>query len=287
LTPECSVSSRISYAVSRDAGLDIEGFGTSIGDALIESDLVKDVGDVFSLTEAQLADLDLGETSTGGTRTLGQKNAAKIMAEIEKAKAQPLNKVITALSMRFTGRTFGRRLAAQFETMEALVSHCLQLANVEGIGQKKAEVIHEQLKKNEPVIAKLRAAGVNMGTPKPKPAAGAKGPKLAKEGKPLSVVVTGSVKGAPTLASLSRSGVQELIEANGGKASGSVSKTTDLLVCGEPGSTKWNKAQELGIRIVTPRSSPRCWRMAKRSPHRRLRGAFPFRRGGPSCCPHT
>lgn len=252
-TPECSVSGRISYAVSRDAGLDIEGFGSSIGDALIEADLVKDVGDVFSLTEDQLADLDMGETSTGGTRTLGQKNAAKIMAEIEKAKAQPLNKVITALSMRFTGRTFGRRLAAQFETMEALQAATVsQLANVEGIGEKKAEVIHEQLKKNEPVIAKLRAAGVNMGAPKQKPAAGAKGPKLAKEGKPLSVVVTGSVKGAPTLASLSRSGVQELIEANGGRASGSVSKTTDLLVCGEPGSTKWNKAQELGIRIVTP-----------------------------------
>lgn len=252
-TPECSVSGRIAYAVSRDAGLDIEGFGTSIGDALIETDLVKDVGDVFSLTEDQLAGLEMGDTSTGGTRTLGQKNAAKIMAEIEKAKAQPLNRVITALSMRFTGRTFGRRLAAQFETMEALQAATVsQLANVEGIGQKKAEVIHEQLKKNEPVIAKLRAAGVNMGAPKPKPAAGAAGPKLAKAGKPLNVVVTGSVKGAPTLASLSRSGVQELIEANGGKASGSVSKSTDLLVCGEIGSAKWTKAQELGIKTVTP-----------------------------------
>ena len=264
LTPECSVSGRISYAVSRDAGLDIEGLGTSIGDALIEADLVKDVGDVFSLTEAQLADLDLGETSTGGTRTLGQKNAAKIMAEIEKAKTQPLNRVITSLSMRFTGRTFGRRLASQFETMEALQEATVsQLANVEGIGEKKAEVIHEQLKKNEPVIAKLRAAGVNMGAPKPQPAAGAAGPKLAKAGKPLNVVVTGSVKGEPTLASLSRSGVQELIEANGGKASGSVSKTTDILVCGEEGSTKWTAAQKLRqeqivagnpnpIRIITP-----------------------------------
>jgi DNA ligase (NAD+) len=263
-TPECSVSGRIAYAVSRDAGLDIEGFGTSIGDALIEADLVKDVGDVFSLTEDQLAGLDMGETSTGGTRTLGQKNAAKIMAEIEKAKAQPLNRIITALSMRFTGRTFGRRLAAQFETMEALQAATVsQLANVEGIGEKKAEVIHEQLKKNAPVIAKLRAAGVNMGAPKPKPAAGAAGPKLAKEGKPLSVVVTGSVKAEPTLASLSRTGVQELIETNGGKASGSVSKSTDILVSGEEGSTKWNAAQKLRqeqiaagnpdpIKILTP-----------------------------------
>jgi DNA ligase (NAD+) len=253
LTPECSVSGRISYASSRDAGLDIEGLGGSIGDALIEKDLVKDVGDLFTLTEDQLAGLELGETSTGGTRTLGKKNAAKIMAEIEKAKTQPLNRVITALSMRFTGRTFGRRLASEFGTMEALQAATVsQLANVEGIGEKKAEVIHEQLKKNAPVIAKLRAAGVNMGAPKATPAAGAKAPKLTKaDGKPMNVVVTGSVKGSP-LGSLSRSGVQELIEAKGGKASGSVSKTTDLLVCGEPGSSKFLKAQELGIRIVTP-----------------------------------
>lgn len=251
--PECSVSGRISYAVSRDAGLAIEGFGGAIGDALIEADAVKDVSDIFYLTEDKLAALPLGTTETGGVRTLGQKNAAKIMAEIEKAKAQPLNRVITALSMRFTGRTFGRRLAAEFGTMEALQAATVkQLANVEGIGEKKAEVIHEQLRRNEPVIARLRAAGVNMGAPKTAPAAGAKAPKLAREGKPLNVVVTGSVKGAPSLASLSRSGVQELIEANGGKASGSVSKTTDLLVCGEPGSSKFLKAQEFGIRIVTP-----------------------------------
>jgi len=257
------VSGRIAYAVSRDAGFDIEGLGTSIGDALIEKDLVKDVSDLFYVTEEQLAGLDMGVTSTGASRTLGQKNAVKIMAEIQKAKAQPLNKVITALSMRFTGRTFGRRLAAQFETMEALQSATVsQLANVEGIGQKKAEVIHAQLAKNEPVIARMRAAGVNMGAPKAKPAAGAKAPKLAKEGNPLSVVITGSLKGS-ALGSLSRTGAQELIEANGGKASGSVSKTTSILVCGEEGSSKWVAAQKLSteqiaannpnpIRILTP-----------------------------------
>lgn len=69
---------------ARDAGLDIEGLGGSIDDALIEKDLVKDVGDLFALTEDQLAELDMGTTSTGGTRTLGQKNATRIMAKIEK-----------------------------------------------------------------------------------------------------------------------------------------------------------------------------------------------------------
>jgi DNA ligase (NAD+) len=257
-TPECSVSGRIAYAVSRDAGFDIEGFGGSIGDILIEKDMIQDVGDIFHLTADQIAGIQTGVSTAKGKEGAplyyGETRAKSIMAEIEKAKAQPLNRVITSLSMRFTGRTFGRRLAAQFETMEALQEATVsQLANVEGIGQKKAEVIHEQLKKNAPVIAKLRAAGVNMGAPKAAPAAGTKAPKLAKpDGKPMNVVVTGSVKGAPTLASLSRSGVQELIEAKGGKASGSVSKTTDLLVCGEIGSAKWTKAQELGIKTVTP-----------------------------------
>ena len=242
--PECSVSGRISYAVSRDAGLDIEGFGGSVGDALIEAELVNDVSDIFSLTKDQLANLKLGTTATGGDRVLGEKNAAKIMAEIEKAKAQPLNRVITALSMRFTGRTFGRRLASEFGTMEALQAATVtQLANVEGIGEKKAEVIHAELAKNAPVIERLRAAGVNMGAAK---AAG--GTALAGQ----TVVVTGSVKSAPALAKLSRSGVQELIEAHGGKASGSVSKSTSLLVCGEPGSSKFVKAQDLGVPIVSP-----------------------------------
>ncbi|WP_246295979.1 hypothetical protein [Arthrobacter wenxiniae] len=98
----------------------MESLGGSIGDALIEKDLVKDVGDLFALIEDQLAGVDMGEASTGGTRTLGQKNAAKIMDEVEKAKSQPLNRVIISLSVRLTRRTFGRRLASQFETVEAL-----------------------------------------------------------------------------------------------------------------------------------------------------------------------
>lgn len=251
--PECSVSGRISYAVSRDAGLDIDGFGTATGDALVEADLVKNVSDIFHLTENQLVNLKTGVTESGADQFLGEKTAKKIMAEIEKAKAAPLNRVITALSMRHTGRTFGRRLAAHFETMENLQAATVsQLANVEGIGTKKAEVIHAALKANAPVIARLAAAGVNMGAPKPKPEAGAKAPKLvAPSGAPMNVVITGSLKGS-ALGALTRTGAQELIESNGGRAAGSVSKSTSLLVCGEKGSSKWIKAQELGIKIVTP-----------------------------------
>ncbi|MCC3301519.1 NAD-dependent DNA ligase LigA [Arthrobacter sp. zg-Y895] len=253
INPECSVSGRISYAVSRDAGLDIDGVGGSTGDALIEADLVRDVSDIFHLTEDQLANLRLGRAESGADRVLGVKKARKIMAEIEQAKSRPLNRVITALAMRYTGRTFGRRLAARFGTMENLRRASVEeLAGVEGIGKAKAEVIHAALKDNGPVIDRLAAAGVNMGTPVSAPMKAAKAATLVTpEGEAMNVVITGSLKGS-ALGSLTRAGAQELIEANGGRAAGSVSKTTSLLVCAEPGSSKFLRAQELGIRIVTP-----------------------------------
>ncbi|MCQ1956711.1 NAD-dependent DNA ligase LigA [Arthrobacter sp. zg-Y826] len=251
--PECSVSGRISYAVSRDAGLDIDGVGGSTGDAIIEADLVRDVSDIFHLTEDQLANLRLGTGEPGADRLLGVKKAKKIMAEIEQAKSRPLNRVITALAMRYAGRTFGRRLAARFGTMENLrCASVEELAGVEGIGKAKAEVIHAALKDNGPVIDRLAAAGVNMGTPAAAPLKAARAARLTTpEGEAMNVVITGSLKGS-ALGSLTRAGARELIEAHGGRAAGSVSKTTSLLVCAEPGSSKFLRAQELGIRIVTP-----------------------------------
>lgn len=240
-SPECSVSGRIQYATSRDAGFDIEGLGGAIGDALIEADLVRDVGDLFTLDHDHLALLDLG-----GGRLLGDKNAAKIMAEIEKAKSAPWNRVITSLSMRMTGRTMGRRLAAEFPTANHLLAATeTQLANVEGIGSKKAAVIRKSIQANAEILATMAATGVNMGAEKDESAGG---DALAG----MNVVVTGSMKSDARTAALTRGSTQELIEAHGGKASGSVSKSTNLLVCGEPGSSKHTKATELGIRIVTP-----------------------------------
>ncbi|UWX95683.1 NAD-dependent DNA ligase LigA [Arthrobacter zhaoxinii] len=250
--PGCSVSGRISYAVSADAGLDIDGVGGAVGDALIEAGLVQDVSDLFRLTADQLAGLPLGTTDTGADRVLGAKNANKIRGRIEEAKSRPLNRVITALAMRYTGRTFGRRLAASFGTMDNLRAASVEeLARVEGIGWTKAEVIHAGLKANGPVIDRLAAAGVNMGAPAPE-GRDAGAPKLTTpDGGAMNVVITGSLKGS-ALGSLTRAAAQELIEANGGRAAGSVSSSTSLLVCAEPGSSKFLKAQQLGIRIVTP-----------------------------------
>lgn len=234
---ECSALNRITYACGRDC-LDIEFLGVEIATALVEDGLVEDVADLFELTHEQLAKLKLGSG-----RIVGDKVATKIVDELERAKSADWNRVITALGIRATGRTMGRRLAAAFPTMDRLRATTVSdLANVDGIATKKAEVIREGLDdlENRGILARLEAAGMNMGSEPD----GTDTSSAALAGE--KVVVTGKVPG------LSRTEVQEKIEALGGHASGSVSSATTLLVA-EAGSTssKVKKAQSLGIRVIT------------------------------------
>jgi DNA ligase (NAD+) len=245
--PSASISGLIKYAASRDV-LDIDGLGREVADALVTENVVFDISDLFTLDAPELAELDMGFTSTGNVRRLGLATAKKIVANIENARTQPLNRIITALGIRLTGRTFGRRLAAHFKSLDALLAASVEdLMQVEGVGEGRAQVIHAGLRKNEQVIKNLIALGVTSEVDEdgdaPKPLLGA-------DGKPMSVVVTGAMTGK--LATYGRTQMNELIDQYGGKASGSVSKNTGLLVCGEVGSSKWQKATDLGVRIVTP-----------------------------------
>jgi DNA ligase (NAD+) len=232
-TPECSILGRIVYAAARDC-LDIEGVGVEVATALVESEKVTDIADLFTLTLDDLATLRLGD------RDLGVKTAAKVLAEIVKARGAQWSRVICSTGIRMTGRTMSRRLAAQFPTMRLLRAASISsLANVEGIGQIKAECIREGLLEMAPVLNRLEAAGVNMGTEE----------AVTATAKPLAgqtVVVSGSVPG------LSRNEVNEFVEAQGGKSSGSVSASTTMLVSEPSSSSKYVKAQALGVRIVTP-----------------------------------
>lgn len=246
--PAASIGALIAYAASRDA-LDIDGLGVEVADALVDSRLVNDLGDLFLLTVEQLSALQLAPTAKSSARSFGSKNAVKLIAGIEAAKAQPLNRVITALGIRKSGRTFGRRLASGFSTMDVLLETTesgFLNSGVEGIGPERARLFYEGFQKLRPVIEKMRDAGVNMGAIAEAAGTDASAAPLAG----VKVVVTGAMTGP--LAGLSRNEVNELIESLGGKSSGSVSSSTSLLVCGEEGSSKFVKAQELSIRIVTP-----------------------------------
>ncbi|MEU4298992.1 NAD-dependent DNA ligase LigA [Kitasatospora aureofaciens] len=264
----CQAVASVIYAAGRDQ-LDIEGLGGTRAVQLVESGLVADLADLFTLTKEQLLTLErMGDTS-----------ADKLLAAIETARARPLNRVFCALGIRGTGRTMSRRIAAHFGSMAAIrAADAVALAGVDGIGVEKAAVIVAELAAVAELLDRLVEQGVGTQVSRPvfaAPAAdvaaavtgtavigeGVTGEGIADEGAtaggaaagPLagkSVVVTGSMTGA--LAALSRNEMNELIERAGGKASSSVSKRTSLLVAGEKAGSKRAKAEELGVPISSP-----------------------------------
>lgn len=239
----CQAVASIRYAAGRDQ-LDIEGLGGTRAVQLVDSGLVRDLADLFTLTKAQLLTLErMGDTS-----------ADNLIAALETARRQPLHRVFCALGVRGTGRTMSRRIAAHFGSMAAIRAADAQtLAQVDGIGPERAQLIVSELTELAPVLDRLIAQQVGTAVTEPTgPTATATGSDAESAG-PLAgqaVVVTGSMTGA--LGELSRTEMNELIERAGGKASSSVSKRTTLLVAGEKAGSKRAKAEELGIRIVTP-----------------------------------
>ncbi|MGW1500093.1 NAD-dependent DNA ligase LigA [Streptomyces mirabilis] len=244
----CHLVAALSYAAGRDQ-LDIEGLGHTRVVQLVEAGLVADLADVFALTRDQLLALErMGETSTDN-----------LLAAIGAAKGQSLSRVLCALGVRGTGRSMSRRIARYFATMDHIrAADAEAMQRVEGIGTEKAPSIVAELAELAPLIDKLAAAGVNMTEPGATPPVtdtdadtGTQGAEPA--GGPLTgmaVVVTGAMTGP--LEKLSRNQMNELIERAGGRSSSSVSKKTTLVVAGEGAGSKRAKAEDLGIRLVTP-----------------------------------
>lgn len=244
----CHLVASLSYAAGRDQ-LDIEGLGATRVVQLVEAGLVADLADLFTLTREQLLSLDrMGETSTDN-----------LLAALATAKDRPLARVLCALGVRGTGRSMSRRIARHFATMDALrAADAEAMQRVEGIGTEKAPSIVAELAELAPLIDKLAAAGVNMTEPGATPPVAANGDteggQAAEEAAgPLAgmtVVVTGAMTGA--LEKLSRNQMNELMERAGGRSSSSVSKKTALVVAGDGAGSKRDKAEALGVRLITP-----------------------------------
>jgi DNA ligase (NAD+) len=232
LAPECSILGKIVYFCSRDC-MDIEGVDTAISEALVSSGFVSDVADIYDLTLDDVANLQLGEN-----RQVGRKVATKIMASIEASKAQPFNRVITALGIRSTGRSVGRWLASSFVNMDNLQKASVaDIAQIDKLGDIKATNIANGLRGLANVIARLRAAGLCM--------------EQAEQHSDLPLagqtfVVSGAVPG------YTRTTIAERIEALGGRASSSVSKDTTALITAETGTSKAVKAAQLGVKVIDP-----------------------------------
>ena len=226
---------RLFYIGSRSA-LDIDVLGYEAAAALLADGLVKDEGDLFSLTEKDLAKSQFFLKKDG---TLGA-IAERFVIGLETAKTRPLWRVLVALSIRHVGPTSAQALANKFGSIERIRGASTEeLASVEGVGAVIAESINEWFseKWHQKIIEKWEKSGVLLVDKKP-----VNNLKQTLTG--LTIVVTGS------LDDFTRDGAAEAIVLRGGKASSSVSSKTDYVVAGEAAGSKLQKAEELGIPVL-------------------------------------
>ncbi len=225
---------RVFHVAGRGA-LDIEGLGYEAAIALLKAGVIADEGDLFTLTEDYLLRTELFRTKAGSLSA----NGARLLANLGKAKAAPLWRVLVALSIRHVGPTAARALATEFGSLDAIMAASTeQLAAVEGVGPTIAAALTEwfTVDWHRAIVDKWRAAGVRM--------ADERDTSVPRTLEGLTIVVTGSLTG------FSRDDAKEAIVSRGGKAAGSVSKKTDYVVAGDSPGSKYDKAVELGVPIL-------------------------------------
>ena len=210
--------------------MNIDGLGDKIVDQLVDKGLVKDVADLYALKESEVA----------GLERMAEKSAQNLLEEIEASKKNSLARLIYALGIQFVGERTAQLLAEHFSSLEELAAGKEEeLEEVPEVGPKVAASIVEFFSEpaNCQLIKKLRKAGVHPTAEKRV----VKSQKLAGK----SFVFTGS------LANRSREEAGELVIQHGGKVSSSVSKKTSYVVVGTDPGSKYEKAKELGVTILT------------------------------------
>ncbi len=225
---------RVFHLAGRGA-LDIEGLGYEAATALLGAHVITDEGDLFDLTDDDLARADFFRTKDGNLSA----NAKRLLKNLQEAKERPLWRILVALSIRHVGPTAARALATAFGSLAAIIDASQeQLADVEGVGPTIATALREwfDVDWHRAIVDKWRAAGVRM--------ADERDPGIAPTLAGLTVVVTGSLTG------FSRDEAKEAIITRGGKAAGSVSKKTSFVVAGDAPGSKYDKAVELGVPIL-------------------------------------
>lgn len=213
--------------------MDIDGIGEETAELLFDCGLVERIADLYDLTKEKLQGLD----------RLGEKSAQRIIDGIEASKNVPFERVIYALSIPNVGETTAKRLAMSVKSMNHLMEMTEEeLTAIPDIGPVIAKCIFDFLRTptNQECITRLREAGVQMQLSKDKLAA--KGTAL--EGK--TIVISG------TFEHHSRDEYKEIIEREGGKNSGSISKKTSFVLAGENmGPSKREKCEKLGIPLIS------------------------------------
>ncbi len=217
------------HFASRDA-LDIEGLGQAVIAQLVKLGLLKSLADIYKLKINHLLKLELFK----------EKKANNLLNAIEKSKTQPLARLIFALGIRHVGQKAAYTLAQEFSDMDKLMrARFEELDRIPEIGTVMAGSIVDyfNLGRIKKLVQELKNSGLNMRQEISKVRAN----RLTGK----TVVFTGELEG------FSRSEAEELVRKSGGLATSSVSSKTDFLVAGESSGSKFNKAKELGVKIIS------------------------------------
>ena len=226
------IKGKMVHFVSRKA-MNIDGLGEETIDLLFRSNLAHNIADLYTLKLIDLALLD----------RLGDKSGRKILASLEKSKTVPFERVLYSLGIRYVGETVAKKLASALENIDNIMSAtATELACIDEIGEVIAQSVEEYFKepKNRELVEKLRSLGLQMEISKEK--AALKTDKLAGK----IIVISG------TFEKHSREQLKELIELNGGKNSSSISSKTNFILAGaNMGPAKEEKANKLGIKMIS------------------------------------
>ncbi len=218
----------LTHFASRDA-MDIDGMGPAVMRQLIDKELVRTPADLYFLTAEQLAELE----------RMGKKSARNAVSAIAASKDRGLERLLYALGIRQVGQKAGKVLASHFGSFDALAAASVEeLTGIDDVGGITAAYIREWVDnpQSRHLIQRLKEAGVSMEAVRQ---------SAGEQFEGMTFVLTGALE------KFTRDEAAALIEARGGKASGSVSRKTSYVVAGENAGSKLRKANELGIPVLT------------------------------------
>ena len=220
----------IVHFASRDA-MNIDGLGPSIIEQLLERGLIENAADLYYLKPTDIAEMD----------KLGEKSAANLIGALERSKSNPLYRLIFGLGIRHIGEKAAKLLAAKYKTIDKLkAAEVEELTEIADIGEKMAVSVVEFFAEpqNLKFLDRLEQAGVNC-------VDDSENSIIDRRFEGKVFVLTG------TLSKYKRSDASAIIESYGGKTSSSVSKKTDYVLAGEDAGSKLEKAQKLGVAVIS------------------------------------
>ena len=223
---------RVEYFVGRSA-MDIDNFGSQTGTLLIEQGLIKDIAGIYALESESLLALE----------GFKEKKVDNLLGGIERSKAQPANRVLTALGIRFVGSVVAGLLLDALGSIEAIdLASRERLEEIEGIGPETAANVEAWFAEpvNRELMTKLKTAGLRFEAEQPA--------ELSNALQGQTFVITG------TLPDMSRNEARAFIEDHGGRVTSSVSGRTNYVVAGEAAGSKLEKARQLGVAVLDQES---------------------------------